>query len=100
MDSDQRPSKTTPNGVRYQCLCCGYFTLEDLHLYDICPVCFWEDDPVQKVEPSFRGDANHPSLNEARRNFQTLGAVEQRLVQFVRQPLPEEMPLEPNPPEP
>ena len=28
--------------VRY--LCCGYRTLDERGAFDICPVCFWEDD--------------------------------------------------------
>lgn len=26
------------------CPCCGYMTLDRRGAYDICPVCFWEDD--------------------------------------------------------
>ncbi len=29
---------------KYQCLCCGCKTLESRGKFDICPVCFWEDD--------------------------------------------------------
>jgi len=28
----------------YSCPCCGYLTLPERGAYDICPVCFWEDD--------------------------------------------------------
>src|SRR5579885_3179586 len=31
-------------GVKYSCPCCGYKTLDERGGYDICPVCFWEDD--------------------------------------------------------
>src|SRR3954453_21693047 len=27
-----------------QCPCCDYFTLEERRAWDICPVCYWEDD--------------------------------------------------------
>lgn len=96
MDEHQVPSMNTPKGVRYQCICCGYFTLEEVDAYEGCPVCFWEDDPVQNADPSYSGGANHPSLDEARHNFQAFGATERRFVQYVRQPLPEEMPPDPN----
>lgn len=33
---------------KYKCPCCGYFTFEKKErAYDICLVCFWEDDPEQ-----------------------------------------------------
>ena len=39
---------------RHLCPCCGYLTLEDTspgsHL--ICPICFWEDDPLQ-FQPAY-----------------------------------------------
>ena len=37
--------------------------------YDICPVCGWENDPVQYQDPDFEGGANKLSLNEARKRF-------------------------------
>jgi hypothetical protein len=79
---------------RFPCPCCGYLTLDEPAngSYEICPVCFWEDDPIQNVDPTFSGGANIPSLEEARRNFLAFGAVEERLKQFVRAPEPSEMP--------
>jgi hypothetical protein len=62
--------------------------------YEICPVCFWEDDPVQNRDPEYAGGANHTSLNEARRNFARYGAVERRFIQHVRPPRPDELPPE------
>ncbi|GAA5196915.1 CPCC family cysteine-rich protein [Microbacterium jejuense] len=78
--------------MKYKCNCCGYFTLDDPEngSYEICPVCFWENDWVQNNDPSYWGGANKPSLIEARRNFERYGAVEQRLAGYVRAPLPEE----------
>jgi hypothetical protein len=32
------------DGVRFRCPCCGFRTLNERGGYDICPVCFWEDD--------------------------------------------------------
>ena len=31
-------------GGPYACPCCGFLTLPSRGGYDICPVCFWEDD--------------------------------------------------------
>jgi hypothetical protein len=27
-----------------QCPCCDCFTLEERRVWEICPVCYWEDD--------------------------------------------------------
>ena len=97
MEEHRTPSKATPRGRRYRCPYCGYFTLEEESpgTFNICPVCFWEDDNVQFDDPTFAGGANDPSLEEARRNFQTFGAVEERLKRFVRPPEPDELPPDP-----
>lgn len=34
--------------------------------YEICPECNWEDDPVQRADPSYAGGANTLALDEAR----------------------------------
>jgi hypothetical protein len=51
---------------------------------EICPVCFWQDDIVQLRWPNLSGGANRPSLIDAQKNVSRLGAVEERLVQYVR----------------
>lgn len=79
---------------KYPCPCCGYFTLTEppIGSYEICPVCFWEDDPVQNADPEFSGGANNPSLNEARQNFARFGAMEERFKENVRPPHEDELP--------
>ncbi|MCT4713480.1 hypothetical protein MUA01_00480 [Enterobacteriaceae bacterium H18W14] len=57
------------NNEAYPCPCCGNRTIDELGCYEICPVCGWEDDPVQSADPDFSGGANSPSLNEARQKF-------------------------------
>jgi len=59
----------------YTCPCCGYKTLEEEPpgTFDICPVCFWEDDESQFNNPDIRGGANAESLREAQRNFLKTG---------------------------
>jgi hypothetical protein len=46
------------------CPCCKKGEIEGLGDYDICPVCGWEDDPVQRKDPDFEGGANDISLNQ------------------------------------
>jgi len=43
--------------------------------YEICPVCGWEDDPVQFRDPDRAGGANEMSLNEARAAWKKRSAV-------------------------
>jgi hypothetical protein len=59
--------------------------------YGICKVCFWEDDPVQLLDPWFRGGANTVSLAEAQLNFQKHGASEIRFKKHVRPALPSDV---------
>lgn len=78
----------------FPCPCCGFLTRDETAYgsFDICPVCFWEDDDVQALDPDFAGGANDVSLNEARENFKTLGAVEARLKRYTRPPRADEIP--------
>lgn len=96
MDFDQlvfRIRVQLPN--QYPCPCCGHLVFIDPPgSYDICPVCFWEDDPVQLGDPSYAGGANVPSLMEAQRTYAAIGAMEARYAADVRPPDPSE-PLDP-----
>lgn len=76
------------------CPCCGYITIPNKGdaLAYICPVCLWEIDLfiTSEDEPS---DQNHGlTLNEARANYATCGAVLERLVQHARGPKENEIP--------
>jgi hypothetical protein len=55
--------------------------------FEICPICFWEDDIVQLGFPDLAGGANKCSLIEGQRNFALFGACEARLKEHVRVPL-------------
>src|ERR1700730_18594102 len=82
-----------PETRKFACPCCGFLTRdEEPGNYDSCPVCFWEDDPVQFQYPEKAGGANRVSLQEARENFSRIGACEKRWKRHVRAPLPEEIP--------
>jgi len=66
------------------CACCGYKTLDEKGNYEICPICFWEDDPVQEADPWFEGGANTPSLYAAQKNYKSFGAMEERHIPNIR----------------
>lgn len=77
----------------YACPCCGYLTLAEAPgSYEVCPVCLWEDDPLQLRDQDFSGGANRVSLNEGRRNFRECGASSPELRDSARKPRPDEYP--------
>jgi hypothetical protein len=81
--------------MRFACPCCGFLTRseEPAGTFEICPVCCWEDDNVPHDDPDFAGGANHVSLNQARKNFASFGAVEIGMKPFTRAPKPDELPV-------
>ena len=61
------------------CPCCGHLVFDESPgSYDICPVCFWEDDIVQLRWPDWAGGANKPSLLDGQANYQHIDGCEQR----------------------
>ncbi len=52
--------------------------------YEICDVCFWEDDAVQLRWPDWAGGANRPSLIDAQTYYQRHQVSEGRLAAYVR----------------
>lgn len=78
--------------MKFKCPCCNYKTLggKPPGTYDICPVCWWEDDPVQFDDPNYEGGANKVSLNQAKKNFVEFGASEKQFLVRARKPKKEE----------
>ena len=76
------------NFGKFRCPCCGYFTfeIEPNNTFELCPVCFWEDDGVQLNDPNYEGGANQVSLIQARANFKIYKSSEERFVEFTRNP--------------
>jgi hypothetical protein len=70
------------------CLCCGYDTMSEdwIGNYEICHICFWEDDRVQRGDPDYAGGANRVSLNQARINFNEFGACDREFLRHGRKP--------------
>ena len=65
------------------CPVCNYRTFEIVGDWDTCPVCGWNSDPVQEAIHDDPTGANGISLNAARENFQTVGAItEEKLPQL------------------
>jgi hypothetical protein len=71
--------------AEYPCPCCGYLMFSGKPgSYDICKICFWEDDEVQLRDVLFAGGANKLSLVDCQRNYATFGACEERFRKHVR----------------
>lgn len=51
---------------RYPCPCCGLPTVDEPGIYDICAVCWWEDDGHEGESPF---SPNRLSLARAKENF-------------------------------
>jgi hypothetical protein len=84
---------TLPPPLKFQCPCCGCYTLDEWGKNVICPVCFWQDDePREQFDqpaPERVEGPNHVHLWEARLNYTAIGASEERRNDFVRAPAPE-----------
>lgn len=77
---------------KFPCPCCGYYTLKYKpdNTFQICPVCYWEDDGIQLHDIDYNGGANTVSLREAKINFEKYGVIERQFIKFVRPPLQDE----------
>lgn len=74
------PEDPTP---RVKCECCEYVSIAESGCYQICPVCFWEDEgPGWGLDE--QSPANHGlSIRQGRENFKKYGACEIEMVKNV-----------------
>ncbi|MFG0243740.1 MAG: CPCC family cysteine-rich protein [Phycisphaerales bacterium JB054] len=61
-----QPNPKDPSKRRYQCVCCGEFTLDIVDECDVCPECGWEDMYECNESPDRVIRPNYISLNDAR----------------------------------
>ena len=59
---------------KWDCPICGNKNKGDFPTHDVCPICEWEDDPLQRKDPNYHGGANDLSQNEFRNNWISLNA--------------------------
>ncbi len=57
------------HGERTICPICGLYFFDEPDCYDVCPVCYWEDDPLQRDEQNYKGGANKMSVMEGREAY-------------------------------
>lgn len=72
----------------YTCPVCGFLSFkEPPGSYSICPICFWEDDTPDLIDPfPCAGGPNQVSLLEAQRNYAEFGASELKMLGHVKEP--------------
>ena len=82
----------TMDTTNVRCLCCGHRTLSAPGIFELCPVCWWQDDGQDETDADVvRGGANGIlSLTAARANFLACGACDVQFARRVRAALPSE----------
>ena len=68
-------------------------TLPEPDAFEICKVCFWQDDGQDdpRADEVFGGPNRLLSLTEARKNYRATGACETAFLQCVRKPFQHEI---------
>jgi hypothetical protein len=71
VESHGRIYRKKREGVRWECPCCRYPTLEERNAYEICDLCGWEDDGQDDpfADQVWGGPNYDYSLTEAREDF-------------------------------
>lgn len=72
-------------------LCFYTFEHRPNETYDICEICFWEDDPIQWDDPNYEGRTNNIALLRARENFLQIGACKEKMTPHVRKQKEDEL---------
>ena len=99
MTTDSKKTRPPTNndsqldGKSYACPCCRFLTLLERGGFEICPICFWEDDGQDDANADLvRGGPNgRLSLTQARKNFKAFGACDERHKNKAHSPEPDEI---------
>lgn len=76
--------------TRYACPCCGYKTLPGRGDYDLCTVCFWEDDADELDDAVSLEGPNGQTLAEGQRTYARYGTSVLHCINKVRPPASDE----------
>jgi hypothetical protein len=83
MEKLNERKKVELTGDELQCPCCDYFTLGKRSEYEICQICFWEDDGIDINNINIHSGPNHITLKQGRLNFAKYGACDSTMVKNV-----------------
>ena len=71
-----------------KCPVCRKFTFPSFNSMEICPICGWQDNWLQKKNPKYKGGANGYSLNDARKRYKEIEnkalAVDKSTLDFMK----------------
>src|SRR6478735_6352156 len=89
----REPCMCLENQLPLRCPCCAYKTLRERGTFQVCAVCYWEDDGQDDFDADvMRGGPNGDlSLTQGRANYMAFGASREEDLPHVRPPLPEEL---------
>lgn len=92
LGAGRRDVAVGPGEGPFACPCCASSTLPARGEYELCPVCFWEDDGQDDHDADVvrRGPNGLLSLTRARANYAALGACDPQFVDKVRSPTADE----------
>ena len=84
---------TDSQGKSFRCPCCRHKTLSTEAGYEICPICYWEDDGQgdARADEVWGGANGELSLSQARTNYKVYGASDLAYKDSVRGPLLDEI---------
>jgi hypothetical protein len=91
-ESKDKALQILKGNAKFACPCCGHKTyfVKPGETFDICSICFWQDDFVQLENPDDDGGPNLISLRQAQKNYIDFGACEENMKKNVRQPFADE----------
>lgn len=80
-------STPLPRRLTFTCPCCGYISLTSRGGFEICAMCFWEDDGHETEEywREIPCGPNRVSLREAQKNFLRFGACDEHGLSCVQE---------------
>ncbi|MFY0697560.1 MAG: hypothetical protein JXR11_06895 [Balneola sp.] len=73
---------SSTSSLKASCPCCHYIAIKERNIYEICPVCYWEDEGEKwDLELDIESGANHGlTLREGRKNFAEFGASDKKWI--------------------